>query len=204
MAAYDEGSTSPSLLGRVADWRDEPAWSRFERRYAPMLRSWCRNLGLPAHEAEDLCQAIWLEVAERMASFQYDPSRSFRGWLRTLCHCRVTDHLRGRAARGGRAVLYGDAAEIADPRAARGDDDDEIDPFRDYLRAQAVEAQAAARASHGARTWESFWLMAVCDWSLERTATHLGMSRTAAFAAKDRVAKRLAAEGERRLRAWSA
>jgi hypothetical protein len=54
------------------------------------------------------------------------------------------------------------------------------------------------------RTWEAFWLVAVRDWSVEMTARSLGMTHVAVYAARDRVARMLRAEGKRVSDGWTA
>jgi RNA polymerase sigma-70 factor (ECF subfamily) len=36
---------------------------------------------LQESDAQDVAQAVLLELSRSMATFVYDPSRSFRGWL---------------------------------------------------------------------------------------------------------------------------
>ena len=98
MRLVDDGSTSPTLLSEVADWQDHPAWVRFRDRYDPLLRRWCRGYGLDEDSIDEVCQRIWIELADRMRTFEYDPNRTFRGWLRRLCESRVLDFLRQRQA----------------------------------------------------------------------------------------------------------
>jgi hypothetical protein len=45
-------------------------------------------------------------------------------------------------------------------------------------------------------TWDAFWLVAVCDWTVEHTAKNLGMTHTAVYAARERVARMLCDEGK--------
>src|SRR4051794_25927290 len=96
MRLVDDGLTSPTLLSKVADWANHPAWVRFRDIYDPRLRRWCRGYGLDSDAIDEVCQRIWFELAERMRTFEYDPSRSFRGWLRRLCESRVLNFLRKR------------------------------------------------------------------------------------------------------------
>ncbi len=96
MKRKDGDTTSPLLLKRVADWADHPAWCDFFSSYDPLIRSWCRGYGLDDGTLEDLCQQIWIELADRMRTYQYDPGRTFRGWLRQFCHSRAVDLLRKR------------------------------------------------------------------------------------------------------------
>ena len=98
MRLVDDGSTSPTLLSEVSDWQDHPAWVSFRDRYDPLLRLWCRGYGLDDDSVDEVCQRIWIELADRMRTFQYDPNRTFRGWLRRLCESRVVDFLRQRQA----------------------------------------------------------------------------------------------------------
>src|SRR6516165_2984029 len=81
MGHVDGGSTSPTLLSEVSDWQDHPAWVSFRERYDPLLRRWCCDYGLDEDSVDEVCQRIWIELADRMRPFHYDPNRTFRGWL---------------------------------------------------------------------------------------------------------------------------
>jgi hypothetical protein len=48
----DPGTTSPTLLRRLGDWRDHAAWSQFVSRYEPFVRARCRRYGLGPGEIE--------------------------------------------------------------------------------------------------------------------------------------------------------
>jgi RNA polymerase sigma factor (sigma-70 family) len=96
MKRKDGGTTSPLLLKQVADWADHPAWCDFFRNYDSLIHLWCQGYGLDYGTLEDLCQQIWIELADRMRTYQYDPGRTFRGWLRQFCHSRAVDVLRKR------------------------------------------------------------------------------------------------------------
>ncbi len=98
MKLVDEGSTSSLLLREVSDWQDHSAWVSFWDRYEPLLRRWCRGYDLDNDSIDEVCQRIWIELAERMKTFHYDPNRTFRGWLRRMCESRVIDFLRQRQA----------------------------------------------------------------------------------------------------------
>ena len=97
MKRLEDVSTSPTLLREVGDWGNHPAWVAFRDRYDPLLRRWCRGFGLDADGIDEACQRVWTELADRMRTFRYDPSRTFRGWLKCVCRCRVIDLLRERA-----------------------------------------------------------------------------------------------------------
>jgi RNA polymerase sigma-70 factor (ECF subfamily) len=198
----DDGSTSPTLLREVADWQDHPAWVTFRGRYDPLVRRWCRGYGLDEDSIDEVCQRIWIELADRMRTFHYDPNRTFRGWLRRLCESRVLDFLRQRQAVVLRSLENRLGEGKADPRGTLTDDGESghgeraDDPLRLFLLGEAEKVQAAVRARVKPHTWEAFWLVAVCDWTVERTAKALGMTHTAVYAARERVARMLHDEGK--------
>jgi RNA polymerase sigma-70 factor (ECF subfamily) len=202
MRHVDGGSTSPTLLSEVSDWQDHPAWVTFRERYDPLLRRWCRGYGLDNDSVDEVCQRIWIELADRMRTFHYDPSRTFRGWLRRVCDSRVIDFLRQRHADG--LLSLDDRDDLAhaglhwasiDP-SERNYGEVGADQFRLFLLDEAEKVQAAVRKKVNPRTWDAFWLVAVCEWTVERTAKTLGMTRAAVYAARERVARALRDEGK--------
>src|SRR5450631_546907 len=87
MGIAHEPSTSATLLGKLRRWpTDEAAWAKFAQRYGPKILSWCRRWGLQEADGLEVSQDVLLKLAQKMQSFNYDPSRSFRAWLKTLAH----------------------------------------------------------------------------------------------------------------------
>ena len=206
MRTAGDGSTNRALLTEVGDWNDHSAWLRFRDIYNPMLERWCCGYGLDGDSIDEVCHRIWIELADRMKTFEYDPNRTFRGWLRRLCESRVLNFLRQRRAASLRSFdeRRDEPETIASHGAADLDGDDEDDdPRQRFLMEQGEKVQAAVRAKVKPRTWEAFWLVAVCDWSVERTAQSLGMTRIAVYAARDRVARMLGNEGKRVSDGWT-
>jgi RNA polymerase sigma factor (sigma-70 family) len=203
MNSDDSTRTSPTLLRRTADWRDHDAWRAFVARYDPLIQSWCREYRLDDDIAEDVSQLFWIELADKMRSFRYDPSRRFRGWLRRCFHWRAVDAIRER----GREELV--VRSLDDLSWAQGeglllacdhrdDEDDESAVGRLLLLDLAEQVQAAVREKVHAQSWQVFWHIAIDGWTTRQTADALNMTYLAAHAAHKRVVDRLASEGDRR------
>ncbi len=204
MNSDDTTRTSPTLLRRAADWRDDDAWREFVARYEPYIRSWCREYRLDDDLAEDVSQLFWIELADKMRSFRYDPGRRFRGWLRRSFHWRVVDVIRHRN-REERVVQ-----SLDDPSCVGieglllapdhlDEEDDEPAPRRLLLLDLAEQVQAAVRERVHARSWQVFWHVSIDGWTTRQAADALNMTYLAAHAAHKRVVDRLAEEGDRRL-----
>ena len=196
MAHQPPTRTSASLLGRLRLGADShPDWAEFIRRYGPLIRNWCRRWGLQDADADDLIQDVLIRLAARMRSFEYDPARSFRSYVKNVAHFAWCDLIeaRKRSAIGG----SGDTAVI-----------DQLDglPAREDLQARLAdafdqeileEASARVRLRVEPRTWEAFRLTAVEGISGADAATRVGMEIATVFKAKSKVQKMLREEVRR-------
>ncbi len=182
----DGGKTSTTLLDRIRDWRDHPAWSDFYERYDPLLHRWCGRFALDADTADELCQRVWMELMTRMRTFRYDPSRGFRRWL-----WRLLRSLGREAPEDSTWRLSG--CDVVEGRESEGPGPSLV------LIMLAEEAQAAVRARVDADTWRAYWIVAIEDRPIREAAECLGKSYTAIYTGYKRVDRMLRAEGERRL-----
>ncbi len=184
-----EGSglrTRASLLARLRDTEDAVAWDEFVARYGPRITAWCLAWRLQEADAHDVTQTVLLQLAVKLRRFNYEPGRSFRGWLRTLTRHAWSEFAadRGRAARamGGddamRALGTVEACADLESRLAEAFDLELLD-----------EAMARVRARVAAKTWEAFRLTAQEGRSGAEAAAALGLSVAAAFKAKSNVQK---------------
>jgi len=198
MIRYDAGTTNPTLLNRLGDWRDHEAWVDFVTRYDPVIRFAFRRYRLDAETTEELCQRVWIELARRMRTYRYDPGKTFRGWLRRLCQSRAIDLLRKQKAKEMRSL------DEDQPAGSRGEDasagievEESAASDRAVLLRQAEEVQHAVRRRVSPQTWQVFWSIAIEGQSVRETAAAAGISYYAAFAAEKRVGLMLRQEGQR-------
>lgn len=123
--------TPVTLLQRIRDSRDDAAWDDLVRLLAPLVDHWTRRSLADRHDRADVAQDVFLELAKRLPAWDYDSSRSFRAWLRTVTRSKCVDLFRKR---GERAAEY----ELSQVVAAESPDELEI-------QERAVLARAALR-----------------------------------------------------------
>jgi len=197
------GKTNPALLGRLVDWGDSEAWEAFVACYTPLVEACCRQAGLGEEAAQELSQQIWIELADRLRTFRYDPSGSFRAWLRLLCRSRIVDRLRELKLASDVSLddfpgLAGNVLASDEPVTTEQEDESSgEDEDRTRLLTVAAAAQAAVKARVGPETWQAFWMVAVEDRSVKEAAETLGKSYAATFVAQKRVKERLRVEARR-------
>jgi len=199
MVCYDAGTTNPTLLNRLGDWRDHEAWVDFVTRYDPVIRSISRRYRLDTESTEELCQRVWIDLARRMRSYRYDPGKTFRGWIRRLCHSRAIDLLRKKKASAVESLDDQSGVAFLEDVSAGIEVDESAVLERPVLLRQAEEVQDAVRRRVSERSWQVFWNIAIEGQSVRETSTAAGISYYAAFAAEKRVGRMLRDEGQRLL-----
>jgi RNA polymerase sigma factor (sigma-70 family) len=192
MDRMHDSKTRVSLLGRLRrDPTNQAIWSEFVEHYGTKIYTWCRKWSLQEADAQDVTQNVLLKLADKMRTFQYDSSRSFRAWLKTLTHHAWSDFLESRQ-RPGRGSGDSRVVERLHSLEARAD-------FEQHLQAEfdrelLEEAMARVRLRVAPQTWEAFRLTALEGLSGAEAAPRIPMQVAQVFVAKRRVQKMLAAE----------
>ncbi len=181
----DAPVTRHSLLVKLRDPADEPAWREFVELYRPLIFRLARGQGLQHADADDLCQDVFRAVGRAVERWQPDASRGrFRCWLFTVARNLALNHLsRGKKHRG----VGGEEnplAAVADPALTAAFDGA-------YRRRLFRWAADQVRDEFAATTRQAFWATAVEDRPASAVAADLGLSVGAVYVAKSRVLARL-------------
>jgi RNA polymerase sigma-70 factor (ECF subfamily) len=184
-------TTRVTLLARLRlDQTDQVAWADFVERYGRHIYRWCRQWKLQDADAEDVTQAILLKLAQKLPEFAYDPTRSFRGWLKTLAHHAWRDFVDSRRPAQG----TGDQSvwELLDTLEAR---DDLVLKLEEAYDLELLEAaQARVRLRVAPHTWEAFKLVALEGKPAAEVALTVQMQVAMVYVAKSKVQKMLQEE----------
>jgi RNA polymerase sigma-70 factor (ECF subfamily) len=188
MPARDDSRTSTTLLCRVAVYPpDQAAWNEFVDRYGPRILKWCCAHGLQDADAVDVTQSVLATLSVRLRRFEYDPARSFRGFLRKVVQDALHD---AWSARSGRA-LAGDSgtSDLLSRLEAR---DDLVRRLEEEFDIELLEAASQnVRQRVAPKTWEAFCLTAREGRPSPEAAALLGMKVGAIYQAKSSVIRML-------------
>jgi RNA polymerase sigma-70 factor (ECF subfamily) len=179
------------LLSRL---RDEPsseaAWDEFIEHYGRHIYRWCRQWRLQDADAEDVTQEILLKLARKLRDFNYNPRRSFRGWLKTVAHHAWRDFVDGRdLARPAADESVWDRLLSAE---AREDLIHNLEEAFDYELLEAAKVQVRLRVAP--HTWEAFRLVAIDGLPVADVAARVRMQVAMVYVAKSKVQKMLQEE----------
>jgi RNA polymerase sigma-70 factor (ECF subfamily) len=194
--------TNPTQLRAICDWAQHLVWKKVREKYEPLLLACCRKYRLDPETAEEICQRVWILVADRIRTFEYNPRKSFRGWLWQRCCWTILDYLEQREAESMCSL-----DERDDPRDRRpflpclpemlSDADDERGPGLSRWEQLSPLVQEAVRRKTSPQHWEAYCLRELHGWTAEEVAAVVNMSATAVYAASARVKRRLREEGQR-------
>ena len=190
-----DSRTSATLLDRVRSApADQEAWNEFVERYGRKVYGWCGQWGLQEADAEDVTQDVLLRLAGKLRDFAYDPSRSFRGWLKTLTRHAWSDFL---SARNRPGLGSADSQVVQALQRLEACDDLTQRLEEEYDRSLLEEAMARVRPRVQPHTWEAFRLTAQEGLSGAEVAARLGMQVATVFVARSKVQKMLQEEARK-------
>jgi RNA polymerase sigma-70 factor (ECF subfamily) len=192
MKGTQDSGTRVTLLGRLRrDPADQAVWEEFVEHYGPRIYGWCRRWNLQEADAQDVTQNVLLRLAEKLRDFSYDPSRSFRAWLKTLTHHAWSDFVESRRRPG---LGSGDSGveKLLHSVEAREDLVKQLEA--EFDREILAEAMLRVRLRVAPQTWEAFRLTALEGLSGAEAGQRIPMQVAQVFVAKRRVQKMLQEE----------
>ncbi len=184
--------TRATLLGRLrACPTDQAAWSEFVAVYGPKIHDWCRGWNLQEADACDVTQDVLMKLAKLMNSFDYDPSRSFRAWLKTVTHHAWRDFVDSRKAQN---MGVGGSHNLAVLQTVGAGEDLERRLEDEFDYELLEEARRCVQRRVASQTWEAFRLMTESSLSAREIAARVGMQVAMVYVAKSKVQRMLTEE----------
>jgi RNA polymerase sigma-70 factor (ECF subfamily) len=192
MAVSTLPTTRVTLLTQLRqDPSDQAGWDEFVERYGRHIYRWCRQWRLQDADAEDVTQDILVKLTQKLRVFAYDPSRSFRGWLKTVAHHAWRDFADSRRhSRGGASASQ--VQELMLTVEAREDLAQKLEEAFDLELLDAAKTRVRLRVAP--RTWEAFRLMALEGLPAAEVATRVPLQVAMVYVAKSKVQKMLQEE----------
>jgi RNA polymerase sigma factor (sigma-70 family) len=187
-------TTSVQLIAKLTSpVTDQQSWERFVCTYGPQIVAWCLDHGLQEADAHDVCQEVVLRIARQISRMEYDPNRSFRGWLFVVVRGAWADWVETRSLEFAAIDVTGALRRLADDGAGRDLQRRVDDCYQQELLERAAQR---VRRRVAATTWQAFELQALQGLSPDEVCQRLSLNRGAVLAARCRVQKLLREEVE--------
>jgi RNA polymerase sigma-70 factor (ECF subfamily) len=192
MRPGQDSGTRVTLLGRLRrDPTNQAAWEEFVEHYGRKIYVWCLKWNLQEADAQDVTQNVLLKLAGKMRDFEYDSSRSFRAWLKTIARYACSDFLEDRAHPGQGS---GDSRVNRMLKNVEAREDLLKQLEEEFDRELLEEAIQRVRLRVAPQTWQAFQLTMLEGLSGADAASRIPMQVAQVFVAKRRVQKILKEE----------
>ncbi len=180
-------STSESLLLKLKSASDQQAWSKFVRLYTPLLFYWARQTGMQPQDAADLVQEVLTIVFRKLPEFEYDRTKSFRSWLKTVTMNKFREFCRRKSVSRNAATGTVLNQVMADAQLESSWD-------VSYQRSLFATAMDTLKPEFRPQTWEAVRQFIAGDQPAAKIAAETGVSVWTIYAAKSRLLARLREE----------
>jgi RNA polymerase sigma factor (sigma-70 family) len=181
--------TRVTLLTQLRqDPSDQAGWDEFVELYGRHIYRWCRQWKLQDADAEDVTQDILMKLTQKLRAFAYDPSRSFRGWLKTIAHHAWRDFEDSRRRAAGDSQVQ----ELMLTLEARVDLAQKLEKAFDLELLDAAKMRVRQRVAP--HTWEAFRLLALEGLPVAEVAARVHLQVAMVYVAKSKVQKMLQEE----------
>lgn len=187
MSADSADTTRVTLLHRLhQNPGDQLSWGEFFATYSPAIRGWLLHWGLQEADAQDVAQNVLMRLTQKLPQFKYDPSKSFRGWLKTLTHHAWHDFV---TEAGYRTRGSGDTSVLDQLQSVEAREDLAARVEATFDRELLEMALVRARGRVAENTWMAFKLSALDGVAPQMVADQIGIRVSQVYLAKHRVQK---------------
>ena len=90
----DVRTTRQTLIQRLKDVGNDEAWKEFYDFYKQSIIGWAVHFGCSPAKADDVFQETMVCLLRKISSFEYDPSKRFHSYLKTIVKGRCYDLFR--------------------------------------------------------------------------------------------------------------
>ena len=185
--------TRASLIVRLPDASDAPAWREFAEIYEPFVYQYARRYGLQDSDAHELVQEVFLGVAKAIKRFQPNPDRAkFRTWLFRIARNQLITLTRKQRGEKQVDTIAWQSLDAAAGLDQMSENESEVDMA--YRNEVFMWASRRVKKQVQPQTWEAFWQTCVEGQDISSVAENLEIPRGAVYVARSRVIQRLRKE----------
>ena len=183
--------TRASLLSRLKNPDDSGSWQEFFDTYWDFLYGIAIKSGMTAAEAEDVLQETLISTAKYLKDFKYNPSLSFKAWLRTNIKWRISDqfHKRlplssGSPQAENETNRTGTVERIANPDGSYDLDGKWEEEWREHIQKTVL---SKIRTKVKPKHYQIFDAHVVKGWDVKKVMATLGVTADLVYQVKSRI-----------------
>ncbi len=180
--------TRHSLIVRLKDQRNEPAWTEFVCAYEPFLTRLVRRQGTPDRHAADVTQQILIAIAKSVDGWKPDGQiASFRRWLGRVARNVVIKFM----MRERKQITGQGGSDFLKLIEQTTDASIDAEQARKYEQELILWAAELVRGEFRDTSWRAFWATQVEGRSVAEVSQALGVTPGSIYMSRSRIFARI-------------
>ncbi len=179
--------TRHSLIVRLKNEHDQPAWRDFVVAYESFLQRLVARQGVPEHHIADVTQQILIAIGRSVENWKPDDRpESFRRWLTTVSRHVVIKFMtreRRQAGGPGGTEWIQQLRELPSRPAASED--------ARYQHELIIWAAEQVRHEFMETSWSAFWATTIQERTVHEIAAELNVSPGSIYMSRSRIMARI-------------
>ena len=188
MGSMRPPDTRHSLIVRLKDQRNEPAWTEFVCAYEPFLTRLVRRQGTPDRHSADVTQQLLIAIAKLVDGWKPDGQvASFRRWLGCVARNVVIKYM----MRERKQVSGQGGSDFLKLIEQTTDASIDTEQARKYEQELILWAAELVRGEFRDTSWRAFWATQVEGRSVADVSQELGVSPGSIYMSRSRIFARI-------------
>lgn len=180
--------TRHSLIVRLKDQRNEPAWTEFVCAYEPFLTRLVRRQGTPDRHVPDITQHLLIAIAKSVNGWNPDGREaSFRRWLGRVARNVVIKFM----TREKKQITGQGGSDFLKLVELTSDDTPDEERAQLYEHELILWAAELVRGEFRETSWRAFWATQVDGRSVADVASELGVTPGSIYMSRSRIFARI-------------
>ena len=170
-------------LGQIRNG-DNAAWDKLVRVYRKLVLWWCLKGDVPAAEADDVCQEVFVAIQRGIVKYRHE---SFRAWLWTITKSKITDHWRNQSTLPVTGIDGIDGLL----NQVECESERKVENVTQATKVLFDEVVSLVKGEFNETHWRAFWMRLVEGRTAAEIADELGVTRTVVHNATSRIRRRI-------------
>ena len=184
--------TRLTLLKKIQDKDDQHAWQEFIDIYKKYIYAIIREVGIPAHDVEDILQRIMLSLWKRLPEMDAEEIRRFRSYLGKMTQNAIYEYMRQKGQRAQRLEKASNDPELGYSKSTDLPEINEIAQreWEQYLTNMALENISQQFSGNAIEVFK----LSMQGLDLDKIAEKLDVKAHSVYRLRSRVKERLIQE----------
>ena len=189
MTSEEDYKTRQTLIERVKNQYDEPAWEEFVSTYETYIYAIIRRMGISPSDSKDIHQNVILQIWKKLPEYKKQPGTRFRSWISTITANAVRFFIRTKTNKAKTVDRYEQQLESINSNLSEIDKIAE-EEWEIFISETAMSNVKKTFSGNGVEVF----MMSLDGKSVPQIATELSIEESSVYQLREKKKKSLSKE----------